>query len=298
MVVWQIILIVRNDLIHERQSIMNPKIALVTGASSGIGKATVRRLLNLGYTVYAAARRLDAMQDIQSEGAYIVHLDLADSKSIKNCVGEVLSEHGQIDVLINNAGYGLYGAVEDVLMDEARRQFEVNLFGMAEIIQQVLPSMRAQRSGKIILVSSIGGKVWSLLGSWYQASKFAVEGFGDCLRNELRPFGIDVIIIEPGSIKTDWAKIASENLVKAAANSAYKKLIDIASVFYLETEQKMGAEADVVAQEIVKSVTAFKPKARYIAPTAAKVVVFLRWLLPDNIFDQVWAKFYKMPDKI
>lgn len=277
---------------------MNKKIALVTGASSGIGKATVRRLLNLGYTVYAAARRLDAMQDIKSEGAYIVHLDLTDSKSIKNCIGKVLSEHSQIDVLINNAGYGSYGAVEDVPIDEARRQFEVNLFGMAETIQQVLPSMREHRSGKIIIVSSIGGKVWSLLGAWYQATKFAVEGFGDCLRNELRPFGIDVIIIEPGAIKTDWAKIASENLGKTSANSAYKKLVDIASVFYLETEHKIGVEPDVVAKAIIKSVTVSQPRARYIAPTSAKIVVFLRWLLPDSIFDKVWAKFYKIPEKM
>lgn len=275
---------------------MSRKIALVTGASSGIGKVTVRRFLKLGYTVYAAARRLDAMQDIKSQGANIIYLDLTDSKSIKNCVGEVLSKEGRIDVLVNNAGYGSYGAVEDVPIDEARRQFEVNLFGMAETIQQVLPSMRKHRSGKIIIVSSIGGKVWSLLGAWYQATKFAVEGFSDCLRNELRPFGIDVIIIEPGSIKTDWAKIASENLVKISANSAYKKLVDIAKDFYVETEQKMGADPDVVAQAIIKSVTVSNPKARYIAPTAAKVAVFLRWLLPDSIFDKVWAKFYNIPE--
>jgi short-subunit dehydrogenase len=277
---------------------MNPKIALVTGASSGIGKATVIRLLDRGYIVCAAARRLNAMRDIQSKGAYIVHLDLTDSKSIKNCVSEVLSEYGQIDVLINNAGYGLYGAVEDLSIDEARQQFEVNLFGMAETIQQILPSMRAKQSGKIIIVSSIGGKVWSLLGAWYQASKFAVEGFGDCLRNELRPFGIDVIIIEPGSIKTDWAKIATENLVKKSANSAYKKLVDIAGVFYLKTEQKMGAEADVIAKTIIRSITTSKPKARYVEPKLAKIVIFLRWLLPDSIFDKVWRKFYKMPKKI
>lgn len=274
---------------------MTTKVAVITGASSGIGKATVKEFLKLRYTVYAASRRLEAMEDIKAKGAKVLHLDLTDSDSIKNCISTVLSESERLDVLVNNAGYGSYGAVEDVPIEEARRQFEVNLFGAAEMIQQVLPQMRKQRFGKIVNVSSIGGKVWSLLGAWYQATKFALEGFSDCLRNELRPLGIDVILIEPGAVKTDWSTTAVENLLKFSSESAYHKLAKIAAKFYPKIEKNMGAEPDVIAKTIIKSISASRPKARYVAPDSVKIIVFLRWLLSDSTFDKLMSKMFRIP---
>lgn len=274
---------------------MTAKVALITGASSGIGKATVKEFLKLRYTVYAASRRLEAMEDIKAEGAKVLHLDLTDSDSIKNCISTVLGESGRLDVLVNNAGYGSYGAVEDVPIEEARRQFEVNLFGAAEMIQQVLPQMRKQRFGKIVNVSSVGGKIWSLLGAWYQATKFALEGFSDCLRNELRPLGIDVILIEPGAVKTDWSRTAVDNLLKFSSESAYHKLAKIAAEFYPEIEKNSGAEPDVIAKTIIKSISASRPKARYVAPDSVKIILFLRWLLSDSAFDKLMSKLFRIP---
>lgn len=187
------------------------KVAVVTGASSGIGRETVLSLINAGYQVHAGARRLDAMRDLESAGAYLHHLDLTRSESIDSFVTEVIKLSGRVDALINNAGYGAYGAVEDIPLSAAREQMEVNLFALAHLIKAVLPTMRKQRSGRIINVSSIGGKLWSPLGGWYHASKFAVEGLSDALRNELRPFGIDVIVIEPGGVKTEWTSIMLDN---------------------------------------------------------------------------------------
>ena len=150
-------------------------------------------------------------------------LDVTDEESMVNCVREILDKEGRIDVLVNNAGYGSYGAVEDVSMEEARRQVEVNLFGLARMTQLVLPSMRQNKYGKIINISSMGGKVWTSFGAWYHATKFAVEGFSDCLRLEVEPFGIDVIVVEPGGIATDWGVIAAEKLRTASAKGAYKE---------------------------------------------------------------------------
>ena len=277
---------------------MAANVALITGASAGIGKATARLLLKHGYTVYAAARRLEAMQDLQAEGARIVQLDLTSSDSIERCVRSVLEQSGRIDVLINNAGYGSYGAVEDIPLDEARRQFEVNLFGAAALIQQVLPTMRSRRSGKIINVSSIGGKVWSLLGAWYQATKFALEGFSDCLRNEVRPFGIQVVVVEPGAIKTAGGETAVGNMLIASSQGAYRELAKQAAAVYQQSEQQRGTEPDVIARTILTALQARNPKPRYVAPASARVIVFLRWLLTDQAFDSLMQRFFRVPQKL
>lgn len=277
---------------------MEANVALITGASAGIGKATARLLLQHGYTVYAAARRVEAMQDLQAAGARIVHLDLTSSDSIERCVRSVLEHSGRIDVLINNAGYGSYGAVEDIALDEARRQFEVNLFGAAALIQQVLPTMRSQRSGTIVNVSSIGGKVWSLLGAWYQATKFALEGFSDCLRNEVRPFGIHVVVVEPGAIKTAWGGTAVDNMLTVSAHGAYSELAKQAATVYQQAEQQRGTEPEVIAHTILTAIQARNPKPRYVAPASAQVIIFLRWLLSDRAFDRLMQRFFRVPQKL
>ena len=164
------------------------RTALVTGASSGIGKMVAQELNRVGFQVYGAARRVERMADLKAEGITPVALDLTDDTSICGCVDQVLASAGHLDVLVNNAGYGSYGAIEDVPLAEGRRQFDVNLFGMARLIHLVTPSMRAQHYGKIVNISSMGGKIWTKFGGWYHATKYAVEGLSDCLRMELKPF--------------------------------------------------------------------------------------------------------------
>lgn len=177
-------------------------------------RMVAQRLKSAGFKVYAAARRVDRMADLEKDGITPVALDLTRDGSIAACVNTILSKEKSIDVLVNNAGYGSYGAIEDVPLEEGRRQFEVNLFGMARLIRLVTPAMREQHYEKIVNISSMGGKIWTKFGGWYHATKYAVEGLSDCLRMELQPFGIDVVVVEPGGIKTDWGLIAAENLKK------------------------------------------------------------------------------------
>ncbi len=198
---------------------MTERVALVTGASSGIGDATARRLAQSGYTVYAAARRAGRMDALQEQGIRTAALDVTDDASMVALTGKIIAETGRIDVLVNNAGYGSYGALEDVPIAEARRQFDVNIFGMARLTQLVLPHMRGQRDGYIVNISSVGGEMWEPLGSWYHATKFAVEGLSDSLRAEVSCFGIKVVVIEPGAIRTEWAAIAAGGL--EASSAAY-----------------------------------------------------------------------------
>src|ERR1700744_1173807 len=178
-------------------------VALVTGASSGMGKDFSLRLLAEGYVVYGAARRTERMADLASAGCHVIALDVTDDASMVTAVDQIIREQGRIDVLINNAGYGQFGALEDVPMDEGRRQLETNLIGPARLIQLCLPHMRARRYGRIFNISSTGGKIAGPLGGWYYASKFALEGYSDALRNEVARFGIDVVVIEPGGIQSE-----------------------------------------------------------------------------------------------
>ena len=202
---------------------MTTRVALVTGGSSGIGEHTARLLQEAGFTTYAVARRVERMQALADAGVTTFAMDVTDDASVTAGVARIVEEHGRVDLLVNNAGYGSYGAVEDVPIDEARRQFEVNVFGLARLTQLVTPHMRAQTSGRIINVSSIGGKFYEPLGAWYHATKFAVEGFSDSLRLELAPYGIRVVIIEPGPILTEWNEIARDSLVETSRGTAYEQ---------------------------------------------------------------------------
>ncbi len=191
---------------------MTTKIALVTGGSSGIGEATALALADTGYTVYAGARRVERMEHLKEHGIRPLALDVTDDESMQSAVSLILAAEGQIDVLVNNAGYASYGALEDVPLSEARSQFEVNVFGAARLTQLVLPQMRERRMGTIVNITSAGGKIYTPLGSWYHATKFALEAISDCLRMELQPFGITVIVIEPGATQTEWGRIAVEKV--------------------------------------------------------------------------------------
>jgi len=264
------------------------KVALITGASSGIGEATAKRLLADGYVVYAAARRLDRMEALATAGARLLSLDLTDDASIVAAVDAIRRTAGRLDVLVNNAGYGSYGALEDVPLDEGRRQFEVNVFGLARLIQLGTPMMRAQRSGCIVNITSIGGKMHEPLGSWYHATKFAVEGLSDCLRMELAPFGIHVVIVEPGAIRTEWTGIARESLLQRSGRTAYAdQAIAHARLFESSETSKMVSEPDVVAQTIARALRARRPRTRYATGGGAHVILFLRRILSDRAFDRL-----------
>jgi NAD(P)-dependent dehydrogenase (short-subunit alcohol dehydrogenase family) len=264
------------------------KIAFVTGASSGIGEATARQLLAAGYKVFAGARRLDRMAALAGLGASLIALDLTDDASIIRAVETIKSQAGRLDVLVNNAGYGSYGALEDVPLEEARRQFEVNVFGLARLCQLVLPIMRAQKSGKIVNVTSIGGKIWEPLGAWYHATKFAVEGLSDCLRVEVRRLGIDVIIIEPGAIRTEWAGIAREGLLQVSGNGPYAVQAERhAAMLKTADTTSLASPPDVVAKTIVRAVRAARPRTRYATGGGAHLILFLRKILTDRMFDRL-----------
>lgn len=262
------------------------KVALITGASSGIGKSTARKLLSEGYVVYGAARSVDKMADLKKAGAHIMKIDVTDETSIVDGVKKIVDEQGRIDVLINNAGYAVYGPVEDVSMEDARRQFDVNIFGLARLTQLVLPHMREQKAGKIVNISSIGGKIYTPLGAWYHATKHALEGWSDCLRLEVSEFGIDVIIIEPGLIETNFGNVLMDQF-QLAENSAYqnltKRVEQGTKQFY---EEGAGSPPSVIADVISKALKAKKPKTRYAAGKLAKQIIFLRSTFSDRFFDR------------
>jgi NAD(P)-dependent dehydrogenase (short-subunit alcohol dehydrogenase family) len=264
---------------------MKSRVAIVTGASSGIGAATARRLHARGYAVYAAARRLELMAPLAQEGIRPVHVDVTDDASLCALVSRVIAEGGRVDVLVNNAGYGSLGALEDIPMAEARGQFDVNLFGLARLIQLVVPHMREQGSGRIINVSSMGGKVHVPLSGWYHATKFAVEGLSDALRLELEPFGIDVVVIEPGAINTEWHGVAADNLLAASAHGAYAG--QSATVGRVLSAAGLASRPEVVANAIVRAAQARRPRTRYAVGLGAKPIIFARWLLPDRVFDRL-----------
>jgi NAD(P)-dependent dehydrogenase (short-subunit alcohol dehydrogenase family) len=262
--------------------------ALVTGASSGIGAAAVRRLRAEGYVVYAAARRIERLRALEVDGVYAIAMDVTDDQSMQDGVARILAETGRIDVLVNNAGYGSYGAVEDVPIAEGRRQVEVNLIGLARLVQLVTPTMRAQRSGRIVNVSSVGGKGYEPLGAWYHATKWAVEGFSDSLRLELAPFGIQVAIIEPGAIRTEWGQIAVDGLLKASGDGPYAdQALSRAAVLATTIDESTAADPSIVADAIAHAATARRPKTRYPVPGAAKLLVFLPRILTDRTLDRL-----------
>ncbi|MET3508532.1 oxidoreductase [Halalkalibacter oceani] len=267
---------------------MSKKVILITGASSGIGKAAARKLLAEGHTVYAAARRVEQMQELQGLGAVILSLDITKEEHVQACIEKIISEQGKIDVLFNNAGFGLFGSMEEVSLDDAKYQFDVNLFGLSRLTQLVVPYMRRQQSGKIINTSSVAGKMYGPMVAWYTASKHALEGWSDCLRVELRPFGIDVVIIEPGTIETAFGDLVSERLLKQSGNGPYKNMAhSIAKAAQNSSGAGGGSSPDLVAKTVSKAIAARRPKPRYAVGKMAKPVIFLRKWLGDKNFDRL-----------
>lgn len=272
---------------------MEKKVVLITGASSGIGKETAKLLVAKGYIVYGAARRLDKMSDLKEQGIKLLEMDVTNDDSMVGGIQKIIENEKRIDVLVNNAGYGSFGALEDVPISEAKYQFEVNIFGLARLTQLVLPYMRKQQSGKIVNISSMGGKFGEPHGAWYHATKFAVEGLSDSLRMELKQFNIDVVIIEPGAIKSEWGGIAKENLLKVSGNTAYKNLAEKHAALIDETYKRVGSEPIVIAKTIAKAISSNNPKTRYAVGGGAKLLLFVRRILSDKLFDKIFLSQLK-----
>ncbi|WP_018319014.1 oxidoreductase [Bradyrhizobium sp. WSM2793] len=260
-------------------------VALITGASSGMGKDIALRLISKGYAVYGAARRIERMKDIEAAGGTALSVDVADAASVVAAIDRIIAERGRIDVLINNAGYGQFGALEDVPIEVGRRQMEVNLIGAAHVTQLVLPHMRARKFGKIINISSTGGKVASPLGGWYHASKFALEGYSDSLRNEVRPFGVDVIVIEPGGIETEWGGIAEDEAERYSGKGPYADLV-VKMRRAMSGLGKMPSPR-VVSDLIVRALETKRPRTRYHAGRLAGPILFMRRWLSDRAMDRL-----------
>jgi NAD(P)-dependent dehydrogenase (short-subunit alcohol dehydrogenase family) len=271
---------------------------IVTGCSSGIGRETALAAAALGHRVVATARHLDAIVALKRAGCAVLALDVTDTAAMPSAWNEARSLLGGVDVLVNNAGYGLYGTVEEQSIDDVRLEFETNFFGPARLAQLALPQMRAQGFGRIINVSSMAGRTAFPGGGYYHASKYALEALSDALRLEVAPFGVDVILIEPGPVRTAWTDVALSHLLLggAAEDSPYDAMrIAIAAKFTSINSGPIpwyGSDPQDVAKVIVRAAERRRPKARYLIGGAAHVLVRLHQWLPDRIHDGIVRKLF------
>jgi NAD(P)-dependent dehydrogenase (short-subunit alcohol dehydrogenase family) len=274
------------------------KAVLITGCSSGIGHATAGRLVEDGWKVYATARRPETLDELKAKGCETLALDVTDEESMRAAVDTVVAAEGAVGVLINNAGYSQSGAVESVPMDQVRRQFDTNVFGVLRLCQLVLPGMREQGWGKIVNLSSMGGRLTFPGGGLYHATKYAIEAISDALRFEVRGFGVDVILIEPGLIVTNFGDTATATVTPddggayAKFNNAVAKLTTDA---YKGPMSKLGGSPDVVAKTIVKALNASRPKTRYPVTASAHLMIGQRRLTPDRVWDLMMRTQFPTP---
>jgi NAD(P)-dependent dehydrogenase (short-subunit alcohol dehydrogenase family) len=262
---------------------------LITGCSTGIGRATAERLAERGLTVYATARRPETIDDLKAAGCRTLALDVTEEESMRAAVAAVEEAEGAIGALVNNAGYSQSGAVETVSLDDVRRQFETNVFGLLRMCQLVLPGMRRAGRGRIVNVSSMGGKLTFPGGGVYHATKYAVEAISDAMRFEVRGFGVDVAIIEPGLIKTGFAATAVAGVPDdEGPYSTFNNSIAASTAGVYEGPLgKLGGGPEAVARAIEKAVTARRPRTRYPVTASARFFMAQRALLPDRVWDAV-----------
>ena len=265
---------------------MEQQVVLVTGASSGIGRETAILLAKTGHVVYGAARRLEKLQELSKYGVIPLVLDVTKEYSCQNALQQILNQQGTLDILINNAGYGSYGAVEDVPLTEAQRQLDVNVFGAIQLTQMVLPLFRRQHRGRVIMISSIAGRLTGPFGGWYHASKYALEALSDALRMETAGQGIWVSIVEPGLVRTPWGHIAADHLAASARRGPYARLAEQAArgIHRLYDKKWLTSPADV-AKTIFLAVNAAQPQARYLCGKDAYLLLALHTLLPTGLYD-------------
>ena len=271
---------------------MEQKIILITGASSGIGKCAAEALLRKGHLVYAAARRVERMSDLEKAGAILLKMDVTDEKSVAEGVSRVLSEQGRIDVLVNNAGYGYFGALETVPLEEARAQFDVNVFGLASLCQAVLPQMRAQGGGRIVNVASMAGHFCEPRGGWYHASKYSVVALSECMRMEVKPFGVKVMLVEPGMIRSSWCDIAMDNLEACSAGTVYGSGAARHSKVFRWAYARFATKPEVIADAIAKASTSRRPRLHYRRGMGSTLLPVLSKILPSRCFDNILLSIF------
>lgn len=278
------------------------KAILITGCSTGIGRATAQRLARAGRTVYATARSVDAIADLERDGCKLLSLDVCDEASMTAAVSAVESAEGAVGALVNNAGYSQSGPIEDVPIDLVRQQFETNVFGLVRLTQLVLPGMRAQRDGRIVNISSMGANFTFPGGGYYHATKYALEAISDALRFEVAGFGVKVVVIQPGLIKTNFGERAVSALPEAQGDGPYagftEKVAQATRDVYEEGAMaKLGSGPDSVAKVIEKAIDAEKPKARYRVTPSAHAMIALRAVTPDRGWDAIMRGQFPQPGK-
>ncbi len=274
------------------------RAVLITGCSSGIGRATAEHLATAGWSVYATARRLESIEDLKDKGCHTLALDVTDEGSMTAAVEAVTAQEGAVGVLVNNAGYSQSGAVETVPADEVRRQFETNVFGLIRMCQLVLPGMREKRWGKIVNISSMGGRLTFPGGGLYHATKYAVEAISDALRFEVRGFGVDVILVEPGLIVTNFGDTATAT-VQDVADGPYAHfnahVAKVTTDAYKGPMAKLGAGPEAVAKTIAKALESTKPKPRYPVTPSAHLLINQRRIMPDRLWDLMMRTQFPTP---
>lgn len=270
------------------------KTALVTGASSGIGKAIAQYLIDQRYQVYAVARNISRMQDLQSSGAITLTMDVTKEDDINNVVHKIKEEEGHLDILVNNAGYGQFGTIEETSCEKARAQFETNVFGLANVIRSSLPLLRRGQEPKIINISSIAARVMMPGGGWYSASKHAVSALSEALKFEVEPMGITVSIIEPGPIKTNFGEVANASLSHINATSNYSA-VNKAMYKITSSEYSVGVAGttDDVTKTVDKILRSKNPRARYVVTPIARWLDLAFRILPDNIIHWGYKRYLK-----
>ena len=276
-------------------------MVLITGCSSGIGRATAARLAGNGWRVYATARRPETLAELADAGCAVLRLDVCDEASMKDAVASIEQAHGAVGVLVNNAGYEQAGPIEEVSLDLVRKEFETNVFGLMRLTQLVLPGMRRQGWGRIVNLSSVGGRLTFPGGGVYHASKHAVEAISDALRFEVRGFGIDVVVIEPGSIVTQFGDTAVAGLDPATnpPDGPYAEFNRVVSQRVKDAYEgwisRFAAPPDTVARVIERAISARRPRTRYIVTPGARAMIATRRLLPDRAFDAILRWQFREP---
>ena len=269
---------------------------LVTGCSSGIGKAAADLLVKAGHVVYATARRPETLTDLEGAGARTLALDVTSEDSMQAAVKTIEAEHGRVGVLVNNAGYGEYGTVEETDLDKVRTMFETNVFGLARLTQLVLPAMRNAGAGRVINIGSMGGRITFPVGGYYHATKYAVEAITDALRNEVRAFGIKVVLVEPGLIRTQFGDTAlSSDAHVPTDNSPYAALLaaSASSTTGGYDNPMLATGPETVAGTILKAVESRRPKSRYVVTPAARAMITARTLGGDRVWDSIVRQQFK-----
>ena len=269
---------------------------LVTGCSSGIGLATADLLVKAGHIVYATARRPETLASLQTAGAHTMALDVTSEESMEAAVKTIEAEHGRVGVLVNNAGYGEYGTIEETDLDKVRTMFETNVFGLARLTQLVLPGMREAGAGRVVNIGSMGGRITFPVGGYYHATKYAVEAITDALRNEVRPFGIKVVLVEPGLIRTQFGDTAMGSEAHAPTDSSpYAALLaaSASSTTGGYDNRILATGPETVARIILKAVESGHPRSRYVVTPAARAMITARTVGGDRVWDTIVRQQFK-----